>query len=312
MKLIQYITILATLLLMPSCDAPPAQALLAPAAKKQIVSQPALWRVAAKDAVGAKDDSGVIYLFGTIHLLPDGAKWSSVAIDHAVEQSDTLTIEVTGTEDLANVSSVFSSMAVATGLPPLSQRVDSKLLPQLKAVVANGNTPDKTLNQLETWAAALRIASTTAGNIGLGQTNAVETVLNNRFAARGKATRSLETITQQFSFFDQLAEADQRAMLNAILRDARGETAQTQRLIDAWLTGDQSAILQQANPGVMATPNIREVLVTKRNQRWADQLSVSLARGERTFVVVGALHLAGKQGVPALMARKGHVVARVQ
>jgi uncharacterized protein len=306
MKLFQHIMLLAAPLLLQSCDMPPAQATLAPAAKMQMESRPALWKVTS-----AKSDSAALYLFGTIHLLPNDAKWQSAALDRAIEDSNSLTIELTGTDDLAAISAVFSAMAITKGLPPLSQRIDQKLLPQLKIAIANANMEEKTINRLETWAAAIRIAATTSANIGLGTSNAVEPILTARFAGMGKATRGLETITQQFSYFDQLAEADQRAMLNAILREAK-QPAQTERLIAAWLNGDQDAIAKQSKTGIMALPKLRDVLLIKRNQIWTDQLSRYLDRGERSLVAVGAMHMAGKQGVPALMARKGYVVTRIQ
>jgi uncharacterized protein len=307
MKLIQYIMLFISYVLLLGCDAQPTQALLAPATKIATEKRPALWKVTSK-----KSDSAAIYLFGAIHLLPDETKWQSINIDRAIEDSNSLTIELAGTDDISNVSAIFNRMAVTKGLPPVTQRIDQKLLPQLNAAISSGNTPEKTLNQLETWAAALRIASTTSANIGLGSSNAVETVLNYRFSAAGKPSRGLETIIQQFSFFDQLPEAEQRAMLNAILRGTKDQSAQTQRLINAWLIGDQSGILKQANTGIMASAKMREILLTKRNQRWADQLAAWIDRGEKTFVAVGAAHLAGKQGIPALLARRGYVVTRVQ
>lgn len=310
MKLFQFFASIFCLFLMPGCEAPPAQALFAAAAKTPSEPRPALWKV-TRIASPKNSDSGAIYLFGAIHLLPDETKWQSTAIDRAVAESDSLTVELTGTDDMVNVSATFNGMAVTKELPPLSQRIDQKLLPHLTIAIANSKTSEKTFNLLETWAAALRIASTSSANIGLSGNNAVETVLTIRFNASGKTTRSLETITQQFSFFDQLPEADQRVMLNAILRD-KNQSAQTERLINAWLNGDQAALSKEANTGIMASSKMRDILLTRRNQRWADQLSIWMEHGERTFVAVGAAHLAGKQGVPALMARRGYVVTRVQ
>ena len=314
MKRFQFFAAAFCLVLMPGCEAPPAQALLAAAAKNPSEPRPALWKVTRKvtrKASSKNSDSGAIYLFGAIHLLPDETKWQSTTLDRAVEESDSLTVELTGTDDMANVSAIFNGMAVTKGLPLLSQRIDQKLLPQLTVAITNSKTSERTYNLLETWAAALRIASTSSANIGLGGNNAVETVLTIRFNTVGKTTRSLETITQQFAFFDQLPEADQRVMLNAILRD-KDQSAHTEQLINAWLNGDQAAVSKAANTGIMASSKMRDILLTRRNQRWADQLSIWTERGERTFVAVGAAHLAGKQGVPALMARRGYVVTRIQ
>ena len=53
---------------------------------------PALWRLA--------DEDTTIYMFGTIHVLPQGFRWRSAQFDAVLAEADTLVLE---TSDYAEV-----------------------------------------------------------------------------------------------------------------------------------------------------------------------------------------------------------------
>jgi uncharacterized protein len=57
-----------------------------------------------------------------------------------------------------------------------------------------------------------------------------------------------------------------------------------------------------------ASPVLYQRLVTERNARWAEAISQRLRGSGETVVVVGAAHLIGKDGVPAMLRRRGITV----
>jgi len=54
------------------------------------------------------------------------------------------------------------------------------------------------------------------------------------------------------------------------------------------------------------------VLFTGRNRAWSGRIAAMMEQGARPFVAVGAAHMAGPEGLPALLLAKGYRVARVQ
>ena len=46
--------------------------------------------------------------------------------------------------------------------------------------------------------------------------------------------------------------------------------------------------------------------------RWVIRIADMIDKGERPFVAVGAGHVAGAGGVPALLAKMGYKVTRIQ
>ena len=82
--------------------------------------------------------------------------------------------------------------------------------------------------------------------------------------------------------------------------------------IRAWLVGDMDTLDRLANAGLLANPSLRETLLTARNEAWLGPITAAIDRGERPLVAVGAVHMAGDDGLPAMLAARGYRVERVQ
>jgi uncharacterized protein YbaP (TraB family) len=79
-----------------------------------------------------------------------------------------------------------------------------------------------------------------------------------------------------------------------------------------WVKGDTQGIADEARKGFLAEPGLRAALLTKRSNKWAQQIDTMIQRGAHPFVAVGAAHVSGADGLPALMAARGYTVRRVQ
>lgn len=277
---------------------------------------PALWKVTKNSDKGADGNqsanASILYIFGTIHLLPKGAHWQNETLDKAIAESDHLILETTGLDDSANVSRIFTSMSTDEDVIKITQRLDGGNLQKLKNLIDDQNLSASGLSKMETWAAALAISNSLTSDMGLQRSLGVETILTQRF--KGKPIEGLETIASQFSIFDDLAERDQRAMLQSIVTDSDNSDAAFLTLLHAWLDGDIDQINAETQHGILSSPNVREALLDGRNRKWVRALYNRLNdEGTKTyFVAVGAAHLVGPNGVPELLKSAGYRVQRIQ
>lgn len=262
---------------------------------------PALWRVD-----GAGGQAG--YLFGTIHSLERPVLWRSGKVDGALKASDRIVVEVADLADDAGLSKTFAAMSQSPGLPPLAARVDPELRPRLTTLMRKAGASERNFVGVETWAAALSLAR--AGASPDAAKNGVDRAVE--AAAQGRPVVELEGAVRQFGLFDALPETEQRDLLSAVLRDGGAIDNESDDLARAWRKGDMAAIEAETRKGLLADPELRAALFTARNRAWANKVSAMLAKGQRPFVAVGAAHMAGPDGLPAMLTAKGYKVTRVQ
>jgi uncharacterized protein len=285
-------------LLLATCSKAPTPA------EVKTEGKPALWK--------ATGDKGTAWLFGTVHLLPPETNWQTPLFDQSVRDADVLVLEASGLDDVQATSAVFAQLGISGGQPTLASRVESTLHPTLDQLDEKIPGPRKFLDHMESWAAALTLASAQSADMALSTENGVENILTLRFRSDGKAIIGLETVSEQFGYFDQLSEQDQRLMLNAVLRDADKNQANFKKLLAAWMSGDTDGLLDSGASGVLASATIREALLDRRNRNWADKVGAMIDDGRKAFVAVGAGHMVGEKGLPALLTAAGYTVERIQ
>ncbi len=264
------------------------------------VVTPALWEITG-------DQGEKAWLLGTIHALPAPVNWRSAQVEAAIAGSDRLVLEIANIDDKQAMSKIYARLAASPGLPPLETRVPTALRPQLLALMRDLELDPGQFGKTETWAAALTIsnAAQSAANADFGLDREILS------AAKGKPIGELEGAAAQLGVFDALPEAEQRDLLVAIVAEAAKDTSED-RLGNAWRKGDMAVLEEETKSGMMADPELRRALLTDRNNAWANRISVMLQQDARPLVAVGALHLAGAEGLPALLATRGYKVRRLQ
>jgi hypothetical protein len=265
---------------------------------------PAMWKVADADTT--------IYLFGTIHALPPGQTWRSPAFEKALASADELVLEVANTDDPAAGAAAMMKLGVSPGQMALRLRVPEEKRGALDAMVKSAGIPAGALDRMETWAAAVVLLGVSFQQMGLDASLGVEKALTGPFKASGKPVRGLETMEEQFGFFDSLPEEQQRTFLLGVLESPDEAKKQLDAMIAAWAKGDQAALARAFEDEQNLTPELRAVLLTRRNAKWAEWLDARMDRPGVSFVAVGAGHLAGRDSVQAMLKAKGHKAKRVQ
>ena len=275
------------------------------AAPQAQTAGPALWQVADKDTT--------IYLFGTIHLLPDDHGWRSPALDAAVARSSDLVVEtVVDSDNPEHTRNALLQLARTAGLPPLSERIPAAKRPALDSTLQRLKIPPGALDQFESWAAAIVILQGQLAAAGLESDNGVESVLKRDFKTAGKPIGQLETNAEQFGYFDTLPESAQLLLLEGAIERPEELRSEFSEMLAAWTRGDVRAIGRSFNREFSGAPALEDALLKRRNANWARWIEQRLAQPGHTLVAVGAGHLAGDWSVQSLLKKRGLKVTRIQ
>ncbi len=266
--------------------------------------RPALWKVSDADTT--------IYLFGTIHLLPKDLVWQSPKIAAAIKQSQGLVLETVLDRDPQKTGAIMTQLGMSKGLPPLLDRVPADKREALQKVVTKSGLPLAVLDQFETWAAALTLASAGMRDLPVSAEYGAEASLSRQFTTASKPVSGLETPGQQLGYFDSLPEAAQRKFLASIAEDDSNAKAEFDAMIAAWGSGDVKKIALTFDDELKLSPELTEVLLKQRNRNWAAWIGERMRKPGTVFLAVGAGHLAGSGAVTELLAARGLKVSRIQ
>lgn len=280
-------------------------ALGAPASARAPQAKPALWQVSDADTT--------IYLFGTIHLLPEHYQWRTAKFDEALNSAQQLVVEtIVDDKNPTKLMAVLVATGFAKGLPPITERVSPEKRAELEAAIAKTGMPMASFNQMKTWTAAFMLMGQQFQGMGLKGGEGVEAVLRSKFATEGKPIGELETNAQQLGFFDSLPERAQRELLEGTLDTDNSANREFAGMLKAWASGDVQAIAKTFDHDLAKSPELQAALVRQRNANWSRWIERRMAEPGSVMVAVGAGHLAGKQSVIAMLQKEGYRVRRVQ
>jgi uncharacterized protein YbaP (TraB family) len=275
--------------------------LFGPPAAADTIANPTLWHI--------KSAAGEVYLLGSVHILPPEVRWRSPALAAAIARTDVFVFEVS--QDEAAMAEL-KTLVTSHGFLPADQRLSTLLGPDgRKDFTAALDSSGVTLEQVDherPWLAGLQIMFAQITRAKFAPDNGVDTSLMAEARSTHKPMRYLETIAQQFAVLAPDDTGLELQEFEASLKDLRDVTAELQPLVTAWGAGDQRAIDTLLNGDLDDFPAARKALLDDRNARWVPQIKAMLKEKQVFLITVGAGHLAGPKGVPALLRKAGYRV----
>jgi uncharacterized protein YbaP (TraB family) len=275
---------------------------LAPAAAAPIIhAHPALWHV--------KGPEGEVYLLGSIHLLPKNIAWRTDAISAAMARSTDFVFEVSTDEKAqAEIRKLVAEMGM---LPPgqsLREILPASARDDFDAAIKSAHLLPDVVDHEKPWLVSLQllVAEGTAKHYSADA--GVDHAVMGIAARNRKPVRFFETIEQQLRL---LAGGDDKLQIDEFasdLKDYQKDEDDLAPMVSAWSNGQAGKLAALMNSELADQPDVKKALLTDRNRRWALQIQTMLREKRIFFITVGAGHLAGADGVPALLRAAGYKV----
>ena len=95
------------------------------------------------------------------------------------------------------------------------------------------------------------------------------------------------------------------------IQDALANPQNMGELANAWRAGQLETLTEDLLADFDDFPELYESLVIRRNAAWTQEIDRMLGDGRRYLVVVGALHLVGRDSVVERLAARGHRAVRL-
>lgn len=264
---------------------------------KSDTARPFLWKV---------DGPRPCWLFGTIHSNDPGVATLPASVTAALDGCRTFHPEIEIAPDMALV---LLAKMFQPDTPDLSSRIPPALWTRVKKAGGALGLPESLLERLTPGLAALLFSAPPDTDIA----GTVDGQLHDRAVARGLTVTALETLDEQLGVFEKLPDAEAIAALTDAFDEADAGRPTEKKLLDAYASGDERAVVAVVETEFAASPATRalaEPLLYHRNELMAGRLAPHLKAGG-AFVAIGAAHLTGPRSVIELLRARGWKITRV-
>ncbi len=179
---------------------------------------------------------------------------------------------------------------------------------KLEEHCASRSIPLPAINNMQVGLASVTLTMLELQRLGIAGTG-VDEYFSTKAMQDGKTLAALETSEQQLTYLKQMGKGKEDQFILYTLNDVENLPNIMRAIKDAWRTGDSQQLEKLAVlPYINEFPGIYQSLLVKRNQAWLEKIKTMLATPEVEFVLFGALHLIGDQGVIEQLKSAGYQV----
>ncbi|MFT4862738.1 MAG: hypothetical protein ACI95C_001962 [Pseudohongiellaceae bacterium] len=270
----------------------------------QAAAESSVWKV--------QNDSQVLYLGGTVHLLRASDFPLPEEYDIAYENSSELVFEtdLESMNDLAVQARLMQQLSYGDD-QSLKTVLNEEAYSALEMYTASVGLP---LPMLEKFKPGMIISTLQVfefqkiGFTPLG----VDAHFSALAAKDGKAVGQLETIDAQIGFLANMGEGNESEFILLSLKDLADTANVMDDMIAAWRNGNNSELSELFVSDMREqAPEVYDSLLKQRNLNWLPMLEAMLGSESTEFVLVGAAHLVGPDGLLALLEAGGYQVSQL-
>jgi uncharacterized protein len=271
------------------------------AAQTTAASKHFLWTV--------RSDANVLYLAGSVHALGADAYPLPAVFEKAFEASGTLVEEL----DLADAASLSAApLLLAKGLYGDGRTFEGAVSKETATMVAQyfkqTGLPMEMIRPMKPWMIMLMLTAFELQKVGLDANLGLDKYFYDKATAAKKPVIGLETAEFQIDRFDKMPDAVQEQMLRSTLTELDAQSNELKSMIVAWQRGDTATLEKSVRTSFANYPAAYTSLIAERNRNWLPQLQMCLSRPRPCFVVVGAAHMVGPDGLLALLQQQGYKI----
>jgi len=264
-----------------------------------------LWKVQSK--------TNIVYVLGSIHYLKKEVYPLDEKIENAFDKSDILGVEA----NINDIKKEDIQKLIGSAFYPENETLEKNVSTETYEMVKKelgglGLLPEVT-NKQRPWFLALTLASLETLKLGFDPNYGIDKYFLSKATGKKKILE-LESFDYQINLFSQLSDKDQELLLLYTLKDIDVLKQELDRLIQAWTSGDtkgvESIVTRNLAEDKRLSP-IYEKLIYERNRNMASKIEDYLKTKETYFVIVGAGHLVGNQGIIEILKGKGFLVEQL-
>jgi uncharacterized protein YbaP (TraB family) len=256
-----------------------------------------------------KSDSATVYLLGSAHVAKEDLYPLDSAIENAFERSDYLAVEL----DINSVDpQILLDKIQFKDSTTLEDALKPELYDRLKKEFNKYMVPSSMFKFYKPWFAVLYLGQLQLMKEGYDPNSGIDKYFLDRVSEApedgtdNKYIIALETPEDQLAIFDEFDKMPNK-FVEYSLNDMDSTVYRMEKMFEAWLVGDTASINEDIIDDFQnesGFEDITKLLIDDRNKVMAEKIMEFLTTGETYFVVVGAAHIPGDNGILSILRRE--------
>jgi uncharacterized protein YbaP (TraB family) len=256
-------------------------------------------------------DSTVVYLLGSIHVAQSGIYPLDKAIEEAFAGADNLVVEVdvTAVDETATVE-----LLQQYGLYPdgdgLNQNMPKDIYDELNEYLMEFEVPLVLLDKFRPWVILITFEQLAYESLGYVAEYGIDNYFLEKAKVDEKQIIELESAEFQFEILSSIPDDVIIKVIEMDL-DEMLTSEDAEKLFTVWADGDRETMEELLFEGLISYPELEpyyEATFSQRNFGMMQKIEEFLAGSETYFIVVGAGHLVGDEGLLQLLEDRGYTL----
>ena len=258
------------------------------------------------------DGENKLYLGGTVHILRKSDFPLPDEFEQAYTDSDALVFEV-APSDLKDPSLAVKMLTLSTYKDGRTMKsvLSEEAYPTLEAYCEKANIPLEAFRHYKPGAFLMFISLHEYTKLGFTD-EGVETFFEPRATKDGKSISALETAEFQINLLTEMGEGFEDDFILYSIKDMEKIGEMAEDMVSAWREGSLQALEDLMVDSMKELPEVYDAFLKDRNIDWIPKIEALLKTDPVEFILVGAAHLPGKNGVIPLLKEKGYTVKQLE
>lgn len=270
----------------------------------RVIADSAVWQIT----------SGLnsVYLGGTVHLLRPSDYPLPEEYEQAYQNSSQIYFEtdLSAMSDLSVQTQMLQQLTYQDGRS-LKGVLSNEAYAALSDYIDEAGVPLMMMEKFKPGMVVSMLQVMEFQRIGFTP-EGVDAYFNTRAISDSKSIGQLETVMEQIGFLASMGEGNESEFILLSLRDLEETADLMDGMIAAWRLGNNSELADLfINEMKNEAPELYNSLLRQRNLNWIPQIDQMLKDNDTEFVLVGAAHLVGDEGLLKLLELKGYQVTQL-
>lgn len=261
-----------------------------------------LWKITS--------NAGEVYLLGSIHLAKPDMYPLDARIEEAFRASENVVVEVNvGGADTAQQQALAMRLGVYSDGTTVKDHLSPEAFARLQGFLEERGLPLAVFQGFRPWMSAATLQVLEMQRVGFDTEIGIERHFLRLAEQQGQIVHELETAEFQLRMLAEMSDELQELFLISTIDEYASFAERIDQMIASWRIGDSTVLENMLLEDYREKPEMRPLyqrILIDRNAGMAQKIVDMLEGGGKWFVIVGAAHLVGEQGLVEMLRRDAH------